>query len=513
MRVGEIAVLGAREAARRHCSGELVACVQLLILWGAALVLSTLDFGDATSNATASDISAALMWLGNLWWLWQQAFRSFAHKALPGALPLERSVVVANAGFIFHRNNEFMFLMLGETILQIIIALSPGDVAAPADDGADPLFNVSVATASLGFVIAVCMMFSFRSMVRGQQAAAEATNTSLTKQTSETEGLMDIVAATQGFGPRRVAAESEALMGVVGASPANESAAAKAAGRSTSGSPHREGEKPSGAPQALPAAEGVPPQGVPAAGASVRGPSEAVRVGPAAHGVGGADPQRRLSQGQADTLAVRKSSLMKRMIDTRALDVRFEGKATGIVLTMHLYNVLTSFMWQTKALSVMLVGVGVKLAIYNPTASARAHFATAQRIQMGVPLALVFGVQLCRTVFVSQRHHYSCETIREHPIHVCVVLTRLALLLATGLIALQPLEPLPMMAELSVLSLAQCVFMQLHDAKFPIRSTQGHPMRELPNALLALQQRRRRAEEQATSGNGSDAQRSGLYRV
>ena len=33
------------------------------------------------------------MWLGGLWWLWQQAFRSFAHLLLPGALPLERSVV------------------------------------------------------------------------------------------------------------------------------------------------------------------------------------------------------------------------------------------------------------------------------------------------------------------------------------------------------------------------------------------------------------------------------------
>ena len=38
--------------------------------------------------------------------------------------------------------------------------------------------------------------------------------------------------------------------------------------------------------------------------------------------------------------------------------------AQSILLHMRLYNVLNSFLWEVKAISVMLVGVGVKLAIH-----------------------------------------------------------------------------------------------------------------------------------------------------
>merc|ERR1711871_149787 len=82
------------------------------------------------------------------------------------------------------------------------------------------------------------------------------------------------------------------------------------------------------------------------------------------------------------------TSLFKRMIDTSHLDVRYEPKAVRIVSKMHLYNVLTTFLWETKAFAVMLVGVGVKLALYNPKASPEAHFAQAQRLELGLSLAV-----------------------------------------------------------------------------------------------------------------------------
>ena len=106
------------------------------------------------------------------------------------ALPLERAAVCANTGFVLHRNNEFMFLMLGETVLQIVVAISPGEVVPP---GQDALINVSTATACLGFMLAVCMMFSFRTMVSGQLEGYGRTNTGLEQKAKETEELMSQV--------------------------------------------------------------------------------------------------------------------------------------------------------------------------------------------------------------------------------------------------------------------------------------------------------------------------------
>ena len=49
-----------------------------------------------------------------------------------------------------------------------------------------------------------------------------------------------------------------------------------------------------------------------------------------------------------------------------------------MLLLGRLYNVLGVFLWQTKAMAVMLVGVGVKLALYNPMAPADAFYAKDQ---------------------------------------------------------------------------------------------------------------------------------------
>jgi hypothetical protein len=155
-----------------------------MTIWTAALILSRYDFADPTTNANASDAAAALMWAGNFWYVWKLAFRTIMQLAYPGALPIERQHVCANTGFALHRNNEFMFLMLGETVLQIIVAVDPGEVARP---GEDPFFNVSVGVAAAGFVIAASMMFSFRSMVRGQIENYDRTNAGLANQGREME--------------------------------------------------------------------------------------------------------------------------------------------------------------------------------------------------------------------------------------------------------------------------------------------------------------------------------------
>ena len=46
-----------------------------------------------------------------------------------------------------------------------------------------------------------------------------------------------------------------------------------------------------------------------------------------------------------------------------------------------------------------------------------------------------------------------------------------------------------------------------HDFRFAIKSNKAHPMRELPNALLALQQKRKRAASVAEGASSSQAGR------
>lgn len=137
------------------------------------------------------------MWLGNLWWLWKHALHTIVSIVLPGGLPLERAMVCANSGFAIHRNNEFMFLMLGETVLQIIVAIAPGEVG-----GTDTnlFFNNSTATAACGFILASTMMFSFRSMVQGQLSSYKLTNSGLGQKSTETDSLMQAIQSTQTNG-------------------------------------------------------------------------------------------------------------------------------------------------------------------------------------------------------------------------------------------------------------------------------------------------------------------------
>ena len=201
LRLLEVSLLAAREGARRQSSAELITCLQLMATWGGALLLSTVDLGDPASNALASDLSASLMWLGSVWWILKMGLRTLAEIKLPGRLDLERTAVCQNNQFVLHRNNEFMFLMLGETVLQIIVAISPGDVAKA---GEDPFFNDAALTAAGGFVVAVCMMFSFRRMVAGQLENYERTNAGLQAQAKEAADFAAMIARTQGAAGERI---------------------------------------------------------------------------------------------------------------------------------------------------------------------------------------------------------------------------------------------------------------------------------------------------------------------
>jgi hypothetical protein len=54
LRTAELAVLGKRECARRQSSADLVALLQVLIMWAAAFALSIVDMGSLDANARVS---------------------------------------------------------------------------------------------------------------------------------------------------------------------------------------------------------------------------------------------------------------------------------------------------------------------------------------------------------------------------------------------------------------------------------------------------------------------------
>jgi hypothetical protein len=244
--------------------------------------------------------------------------------------------------------------MLGETVLQIVVAIAPGEVLPDPSAVVDPFFNVAAATAACGFVLAVCMMFSFRALIRGQLIGYSKTNMGLATQAKEAEEL-------------------EA---------------------------HRDKQKA----------------------------AQVARKGG--------------SPDQDDKQKMRKSNFSSKLIETKSFDVNFEGKAQAILLRMRLYNVLNAILWQAKSLAVMLVGVGVKLAMYNPMASPNAHFALAQRLELCIPLAVCFAIQLFHSLFVKTKHHYSWKRLAEQPMHVLVVLARISIIVGLPLLAFIRIEPL-----------------------------------------------------------------------
>ena len=156
-------------------------------------------------------------------------------------------------------------------------------------------------------------------------------------------------------------------------------------------------------------------------------------------------------------------------------------------------------LWEAKALAIMLVGIGVKLAIYDPMASPHAHFALAQRLALGLPIASCFGVNLFHHVCVKTWHLYSWHALVSQPSHTLVVSARIGLLIACGVVCIAPLAPLPFAFTLAAFSMGQCALMQLHNGRVAILGTRPHPMREMPNALLALQHRRKGAAKAATA--------------
>ena len=205
------------------------------------------------------------MWFGNTWWficnLHRPLMKLLISRPDVAHLPLEQSAVCNNVGFMTHRNNEFMFLMLGkldpsltpaspspplciralasqqcgalslrlslslslslsvcvwvgETVLQIIVSEGGGGltVAKSSATHLSSLFSYSSAVAAAGYVVALTLMFSFRDVVVQQltmHASANEDVASVTRDHNKIkEGFRSAVRVSCGEGLKSVFSKS-----------------------------------------------------------------------------------------------------------------------------------------------------------------------------------------------------------------------------------------------------------------------------------------------------------------
>jgi len=486
-RFAEVAVASRRECARHETAQEILLSVPTVLLWTCALALAAAasERSDA-SHAPLADASIALLWTGNMWFYLTRGVRHLVTlwcvRAGLKFRPVERTLVCPNHGFVYHRYNEFTFIMLGETVLQTIIAAAPRS-AARADEREH--WYLSVRCAALGgFVLATCLMHSFRSVVLDALRGNHHTNAAVAKRAEEEAALINQIEQA----PRRTRVssfkhetEEAALVSQIGratlkaaqahsatntsthaaaTSPAVEPPT-KANGRRGSGSQTRRRERRNSLSLSL--------RRFSAPTLAAEAPDE--------------DAERRATVG---------------VINSR-MDVAIDGeeRAQLTLRTWGAFAALNLVLWQLKAACIMLVGVGVKLVVNDPLADATAPYATQQRLALAVPVATTFAIALFDRVYMNNRHHYSRDALRRFPAHFAVVSCRVILLICTTSAAVLPLRPVYSLAVQAGFACLQLVALHVQKFNYAISSEREHPFEApLGRALdsLRLKALRRRVE-------------------
>jgi hypothetical protein len=336
-----------------------------------------------------------------------------------------------------------MFLMLGETVLQIMVTdgnLVAKGTAAVKTDVIESLLNATTATATAGLILALAMMFSFRQMVATQLGDYKKANTNLAERVSQSDSLLATIR------------KSTRSMSTSMRKPSIWSSRSK--------SPTSRSE--SGSPNAL--------------------PKRTVRSHSAFHA--------------AEDLDVKTMPLQA---PPKKPTVISERKSQRLLLHMRAFNVVSTVLFTTNALAVLLVGVGIKLAIHDPVASVDAHFALEQRLGLGVPCMVVFSIQLLNALLKNSHHYVDCYALFSHPAHLILILMRMAFLAVKVLVCFMPLQPVVLLSVEAALAFIQCALLHVQEHRLRIVSTREPRSAGLPEALNNLREKARLHREMQRS--------------
>ena len=163
--------------------------------------------------------------------------------------------------------------------------------------------------------------------------------------------------------------------------------------------------------------------------------------------------------------------------------------AQPLLLCAKVWTAVQQTIWQMMAMAIMLVGVGVKLSIYDPIAKVDTHFALPLRMMIGISVMLVFALQLLYSMVIRRRQLYHMsplKLLRTQTAHCILVGMQLIALIAQALFGLIPLIPAHMIFGQAILGLIQCILLHLHEHKIKVTGTALHPLAAVPDALEAL---------------------------
>jgi hypothetical protein len=186
------------------------------------------------------------------------------------------------------------------------------------------------------------------------------------------------------------------------------------------------------------------------------------------------------------------SKEISKVMRVAEVSAKVEDKAQRMLLSARAFNVLTTFLWQAKAMAVMLVGTGVKIAMSNPFSKAVGGPALQLRYLIGLSVAVTFGVQYANS-FLRSRHHYTASVLPKHPKHALVLAARLASLGAGVAVCQLPLQPLYLLCAQAGLAVLQCALLHAQEHRFPISSSNKPSGADLPTGLHALRMKAQRA--------------------
>jgi hypothetical protein len=308
----------------------------------------------------------------------------------------------SNNGFIIHRINEFMFLMIGEGVLALVTA--DNDIAYDVST----IWNWTVLTGLGGFIICVAMCVSFREMLLMQQAVNAQIQDSLHDDIEREDRIQALGLDVLDW----QSAETKAARAIQ---------------------------------------------------AHYRRWRDSVRPG----------------QVNYKALA----------LDERHIEM--EKRAASVLYSAAVHDALVTFLWQMNAVATMLVGVGIKLAIYNPQEDG-AH-PLEQRLQLNVAVVFVFGIQLFHAAFLMDRDFLSLSSLSQHPLPM-VVFTARFLLLGVGLgLSWLDLSPAENMWGQTASAVAQWVLIHVHaSARTKITHQDVNIYFFMPSAFTTLRNKAKR---------------------
>ena len=176
----EIGLLHPAEAARRTAGTQLVNFAGMVAFWLAAFACASV------SHAQPADSAGARAWLsacamlttaGGNWIDVRTSYVLLRERFLRrrgytlGALERHRKNVPMNLNFVLHRWQEFMYLMLGECLLQLVISAA---TTVQTQNGSTREYRTTIVA---GFVAALCMAHSYH-LVEPHRADNHATRRS-----------------------------------------------------------------------------------------------------------------------------------------------------------------------------------------------------------------------------------------------------------------------------------------------------------------------------------------------